>query len=101
MMTKIQLFNAKSSGLPMEDGTRFTCVAVGSYPDTDKDGNAVKASAFVADTGEVYTAIGAGIADSLEMLDEILQDEPNGVEIVVTVNKTKSGRDFKQIRIVE
>ena len=101
MMNKIQLFNAKSAGLPMEHGTTFNCVAVGTYPDTDKDGNPVMASAFAADTGEVYTAIGAGIANSIEMLDDILQDMPQGVQIEVVVSKTNSGRDFKQIRIVE
>ena len=100
MMNKVQLFNAKSAGLPMEDGTTFTCVAVGTYPDTDKDGNPVMASAFAADTGEVYTAIGAGIAASVDMLDDILTDM-GSVQIAVVVSKTNSGRDFKQIRIVE
>lgn len=100
MMSKIQLFNAKSAGLPMEGGTMFECVAVGTYADTDKDGNPVTASAFAAKSGEVYTAIGAGIAASVEMLDDILAEE-GSVTIEVVVSKTNSGRDFKQIRIVE
>ena len=100
MMNKIQLFNAKSAGLTMEDGTTFECVAVGTYADTDKDGNPVTASAFAAKSGEVYTAIGAGIAASVEMLDDILAEE-GSVTIEVVVSKTNSGRDFKQIRIVE
>ena len=101
MMTKIQLFNAKSSGLPLEDGTEFTCVGVGTYNDTDRDGNEVTATALVADSGEVYTAIGAGISDSVNLLDEILQDKPEGVVIRCIVSKTKNGRDFKQLRIIE
>ena len=100
MMNKVQLFNAKSAGLPLEAGTRFTCVAVGTYPDTDKDGNPVMATALAADNGDVYTAIGAGISASVDMLDDILTDM-GSVEIEVVVSKTNSGRDFKQIKIVE
>ena len=101
MMTKIQLFNAKSAGLPLENGTEFNCVAVGTYQDTDKDGKEVTATALAADTGEVYTAIGSGIADSVGLLDDILKDMPEGVTVRCIVSQTKSGRDFKQLMIVE
>ena len=100
MMTKKQLFNAKSAGLPLEDGTQFECTAVGTYKDTDRDGNEVTATALVSTDGAVYTAIGSGISDAAALLDEII-DEEGAVEVRCVVSKTKNGRDFKQLMIVE
>ena len=100
MMTKKQLFNAKSAGLPLEDGTQFVCTAVGTYDDTDRDGKPVTATALVASDGSVYTAIGSGIADSVALLDEIREEE-GAVESKCVVSQTKKGRDFKQLMIVE
>lgn len=100
MMTKKQLFNAKSAGQPLENGTQFVCCGVGTYPDTDKDGKEVTATALVSGDGSVYTAIGSGIADSVALLDEIIEEE-GAVEIRCIVSQTKSGRDFKQLMIVE
>ncbi len=99
-MTKIDLFNARSCGEKIEDGTKFVCVDCGSYQDTDKDGNEVTASAYVSADGTVYTGIGAGLADSMDALIGILADYPAGVEVVCRVQKTKSDRDFKSIRII-
>ena len=99
-MTKIDLFNARSCGEKLEDGTQFVCVDCGTYSDTDKDGNAVTASAYVSADGTVYTGIGSGLADSMAALSEILADFPAGVEITCKVQQTKGGRDFKTIRII-
>ena len=99
-MTKIDLFNARSCGEKLEDGTQFVCTDCGTYQDTDKDGNAVTASAYVSADGKVYTGIGAGLAESTPALAEILEDYPAGVEVVCNVQQTKSGRDFKTIRII-
>lgn len=99
-MDKIALFNARSCGVKLEEGTQFVCVDAGQYQDTDKDGNTVTATAYVSDDGTVYTGIGAGLAESLNMLLDVLADYPKGVEVVCQVTKTLSGRDFKMIRII-
>ena len=100
MMTKVELFNAKSCGQKLEKGMKITVKSVGSFDDTDKDGNAVKASALVADDGTVYTAISATIYNSLEMLDDILAEQGT-VTVEVISSESNSGREFKQLKIVE
>ena len=99
MMTKIELFNAKNSGKKLEDGTVVEVKAVGSFQDTDRDGNEVTASALVATDGSVYTAISATIASSLELLDEIL-DEQGTVTVRVVTGTSSAGREFKQLEII-
>lgn len=100
MMTKVELFNAKSCGQKMEKDMIIEVKSVGTYEDTDKDGNPVKATALVATDGTVYTAISATINESLDMLDDILQD--NGtVTVKVIENVSNSGREFKQLMIIE
>lgn len=100
MMTKIELFNAKNCGQKLEAGTIIEVKAVGSFNDKDKDGNAVVASALVATDGTVYTAISASIADSLDLLDEILSEEGT-VKVRAIESKSASGRTFKMLEIVE
>lgn len=47
MLSKKELFNAKSSSQKIEKGLQIDVVNVGSYADTDKDGNAVTVSVLV------------------------------------------------------
>lgn len=100
MMTKKELFNAKNSGKKLEAGMKVEVKAVGTFADHDKDGNDVTASALVATDGNVYTAISSTIADSLDLLDEIIQEE-GAVTVEVVVSTSNSGREFKQLQIVE
>ena len=100
-MTKIELFNAKSSGVALEDGTTFECKDCGTYTDTDKDGNAVTAVAFVSTDGTVYTGIGIGLVRAVDDLIDIIADRGGAVTVRCNVMKTKSDRDFKTISIIE
>jgi len=99
MMTKIELFNAKNSGKKLEKGMQIEVKSVGTFEDTDKDGNAVTASALVATDGNVYTAISATIAESLNLLDEILSEEGT-VTVEVQESTSSAGRTFKQLSII-
>lgn len=99
MMTKIELFNAKNSGKKLEKGMQIEVKSVGTFEDTDKDGNPVTASALVATDGSVYTAISATIADCLELLDDIITDE-GPVTVQVEENTSSAGRTFKQLTII-
>lgn len=100
MMTKIELFNAKNSGKKLEKGMQIEVKSVGTFEDTDKDGNTVTASALVATDGSVYTAISSTIADSLSLLDEILS-ENGAVTVEVMVSTSSAGREFKQLQIIQ
>lgn len=100
MMTKKELFNAKNSGKKLEKGMQIEVKSVGTFEDTDKDGNPVKASALVATDGNVYTAISATIADSLDLLDDIISDE-GAVTVEVQENTSSAGRTFKQLSIID
>lgn len=99
MMTKRELFNAKNCGNKMEAGLEIEVKSVGTFQDTDKDGNEVTASALVSTDGKVYTAISATIADSLELLDEIISEE-GAVTVKVIEGTSQSGRTFKQLEII-
>lgn len=99
MMTKRELFNAKNSGKKLEAGMEIEVKAVGTFEDTDKDGNNVTASALVSTDGNVYTAISATIASSLELLDEIISDE-GAVTVQVIEGTSSAGRTFKQLQII-
>lgn len=99
MMTKRELFNAKNCGNKMEAGMEIEVKAVGTFQDTDKDGNDVTASALVSTDGKVYTAISATIADSLELLDEIISEE-GAVTVKVMEGTSQAGRIFKQLEIL-
>lgn len=100
MMTKIELFNAKNNGKKLEAGMKIEVKAVGTFPEHDKDGNDVTASALVSTDGNVYTAISSTIADSLELLDEIIAEE-GAVTVEVIVGTSNAGREFKQLQIIE
>lgn len=99
MMTKRELFNAKNSGKKLEAGMEIEVKAVGTFEDNDKDGNNVTASALVSTDGNVYTAISATIASSLELLDEIISDE-GAVTVQVIEGTSSAGRTFKQLQII-
>lgn len=99
MMTKRELFNAKNSGKKLEAGMEIEVKAVGTFEDTDKDGNNVTASALVSTDGNVYTAISATIASSLELLDEIISDD-GAVTVQVIEGTSSAGRTFKQLQII-
>ncbi|MBO7734055.1 MAG: hypothetical protein J6S67_15940 [Methanobrevibacter sp.] len=100
MMTKREMFNAKNCGNKMEAGMEIEVKAVGTFADHDKDGNDVTASALVATDGNVYTAISATIADSLELLDEIIAEE-GAVTVKVIEGTSGAGRKFKQLQIID
>ena len=100
MMTKKEMFNAKNSGKKLEAGLQIEVKAVGTYSDKDKDGNEVTASALVSTDGNVYTAISSTIAESLELLDEIISEE-GAVKVEVVVNTSNAGREFKQLQIID
>lgn len=56
MLSKKELFNAKASSQKIEEGLQIDVVNVGSYGDTDKDGNPVTVSVLVAKDGAVLQA---------------------------------------------
>ena len=53
MLSKKELFNAKSSSQKIEKGLQIDVVNVGSYADTDKDGNNVTVSVLVDKNGKL------------------------------------------------
>lgn len=99
MLSKKELFNAKNAGRKIEDGATFTVVNVGTFPDVDKDGNPVNVTALQTDTGEIYTSISATIANSIDMLDDIIADE-GSVTVQVHANTSNGGRKFYQLQII-
>lgn len=98
-MTKRELFNAKNSGRKIEEGMTIEVVSVGTFTDSDKDGNEVTATALVSKTGEVYTCISATVASSVDLLGEILDDE-GCVTVKVIEGTSNNGRKFKQLQIL-
>ena len=99
MFSKKELFNAKNAGRKIENGAVFTVVNVGTFPDVDKDGNDVTVTALQTDTGEIYTSISATIANSIDMLDEIIA-EVGAVTVKVNENVSNGGRKFYQLQII-
>lgn len=99
MLSKKELFNAKASGQKIEKGLQIDVVNVGSYPDTDKDGNSVLVSVLVDKNGAVFTSISKTINESLDMLEDIISDDGD-VEIVVCESTSNSGRKFYQLMII-
>lgn len=99
MMTKRELFNAKNAGQKIEKGMTLTVVSTGQFADKDKDGNDVTVTALACKDGSIYTTISATIADSMDLLDDILSEEG---EVTVKVNESKSnsGRSFYQLQII-
>lgn len=99
MLSKKELFNAKASGNKIEKGLQIDVVNVGSYDDTDKDGNPVNVSVLVDENGLVYTSISKTINETLDMLEDIISDDGH-VIVEVCENTSNSGRNFYQLMIV-
>jgi len=103
MLSKKELFNARSASEKLEAGLEIPVVNVGTYPDTDKDGNDVTVSVLVSEDGTVYAGISATVAESIPMLDELIEEaKANGESVIVEVMKKKSnnGRDFMQLKVL-
>lgn len=99
MLSKKELFNAKASGQKIEKGLQIDVVNVGSYSDTDKDGNPVMVSVLVDKNGSVFTSISKTVNESLDMLADIISDDGHAV-VEVCESTSNSGRKFYQLMIV-
>lgn len=99
MLSKKELFNAKASGQKIEKGLQIDVVNVGSYADTDKDGNPVEVSVLVDKNGSVFTSISKTVNEILDMLDDIISDDGHAV-VEVCENTSNSGRIFYQLMLV-
>lgn len=98
MLSKKELFNAKASSQKIEKGLQIDVVNVGTYDDTDKDGNPVTVSVLVDKDGVVFTSISKTVNDMLEMLEDIISDDGHAV-IEVCENTSNNGRKFYQLMI--
>lgn len=99
MLSKKELFNAKASGQKIEKGLQIDVVNVGSYADTDKDGNPVEVSVLVDKDGVVFTSISKTVNETLDMLEDIISDDGH-VVVEVCESTSNSGRKFYQLMIV-
>lgn len=99
MLSKKELFNAKSASVKIEKGLQIDVVNVGSYADTDKDGNPVTVSVLVNADGTVYSSISKTISDTLDMLEDIIADDGHAL-VEVTENTSNNGRKFYQLRML-
>ena len=99
MLSKKELFNAKASGQKIEKGLQIDVVNVGSYADTDKDGNPVDVSVLVDKNGTVFTSISKTVNETLDMLEDIIMDDGHAV-VEVCENTSNSGRKFYQLMLV-
>ena len=99
MLSKKELFNAKASGQKIEKGLQIDVVNVGSYADTDKDGNPVLVAVLVDKNGSVFTSISKTVNESLDMLTDIISDDGHAV-VEVCESTSNSGRKFYQLMIV-
>lgn len=99
MLSKKELFNAKSSSEKIEKGLQIDVGNVGSYADTDKDGNDVLVSVLVSVNGTVYSSISKTIGDTLGMLEDIIADEGHAL-VEVCESTSNNGRKFYQLRML-
>lgn len=99
MLSKKELFNAKASGQKIEKGLQIDVVNVGSYADTDKDGDPVEVSVLVDKNGSVFTSISKTVNEVLDMLEDIISDDGHAV-VEVCENTSNSGRKFYQLMLV-
>lgn len=99
MLSKKELFNAKASGQKIEKGLQIDVVNVGSYSDTDKDGDPVEVSVLVDKNGSVFTSISKTVNETLDMLEDIILDDGHAV-VEVCENTSNSGRKFYQLMLV-
>ena len=101
MLSKKELFNARSSSEELTEGLVIEVKAVGTYPDKDKDGNDVNVSVIVDKEGTVYAGISSTVAESIPMLDELIAEaDENGESVSVEViqKTSKNGRKFTQLK---
>lgn len=99
MLSKKELFNAKASAQKIEKGLQIDVVNVGTYADTDKDGNSVTVSVLVDKDGVVFTTISKTITESIDMLEDIISDDGHAL-IEVCENTSNSGRKFYQLMLL-
>lgn len=99
MLSKKELFNAKASSQKIEKGLQIDVVNVGSYSDTDRDGNPVTVSVLVDKDGEVFTSISNTVNGTLNLLDDIISDDGHAL-IEVCENTSNTGRKFYQLRVL-
>ncbi len=99
MLSKKELFNAKASGHKIENGLQIDVVNVGSYADTDKDGNSVTVSVLVDKNGLVFTSISKTVNEILNMLEDIILDDGHAL-VEVCENTSNNGRKFYQLMLV-
>lgn len=99
MLSKKELFNAKASGQKIEKGLQIDVVNVGSYADTDKDGDPVEVSVLVDKNGSVFTSISKTVNEILDMLEDIISEDGHAV-VEVCENTSNSGRKFYQLMLV-
>lgn len=99
MLSKKELFNAKASGQKIEKGLQIDVVNVGSYADTDKDGDPVEVSVLVDKNGSVFTSISKTVNETLDMLEDIISDDGHAV-VEVCENTSNGGRKFYQLMLV-
>lgn len=98
MLSKKELFNAKASGQKIEKGLQIDVVNVGSYEDTDKDGNPVTVSVLVDKDGVVFTSISKTVNEMINMLEDIISDDGHAI-VEVCENTSNTGRKFYQLMI--
>lgn len=98
-LTKKALFNAKNSGTSIEKDLEITVVNVGTFEDKDKDGHDVTVSVLESKDGKMYTTISATVANSLDLLGEIIDDEKE-VTVKVRQSTSNNGREFYQLEII-
>lgn len=99
MMTKKELFNAKNAGQKIEKDMIIEVVSLGQFEDKDKDGNDVTVTCLASIDGNIYTTISATIGNSIDLLEDILEDEGT-VKVKVNQSKSNGGRDFYQLQIL-
>ena len=99
MLSKKELFNAKASGQKIEKGLQIDIVNVGSYADTDKDGEPVEVTVLVDKNGSVFTSISKTVNEVIDMLEDIISDDGHAV-VEVCENTSNSGRKFYQLMLV-
>ena len=99
MLSKKELFNAKASGQKIEKGLQINVVNVGTYVDTDQNGNPVNVSVLVDENGTVFTSISKPVNEALDMLEDIISDDGHAL-VEVCENTSNSGRKFYQLMLV-
>lgn len=99
MLSKKELFNAKASSRKIEKGLQIDVVNVGSYDDTDKDGNPARVSVLVDKDGVVFTSISKTVNETLDMLEDIISEDGHAL-IEVCENTSNAGRKFYQLMVI-